>query len=276
VTLPPGEDPDTLVRGSGEAALQGHIDDALDVLDRKLQILEAKGYFASIERTRAALDRLLPTIRAAADPALRDIYVTRVAERTGVRRETLEAEIQRARSRPGRDAPPPVPPAAPSRRPGLPKLGAERQLLLLMVRGVEWADRAVELISAEDFEDPHYRAIFQVLLEDPETRSPPPSMDPVAAQRFEEILADQVELGHGIDVFTQSVNRMRVSALDRRIHDLQSRIEAAAGDQEKGRLATEKQSLTRERNALGPPIRRPRESASEAGKGSTNSNQGSR
>jgi len=275
VTLPPGEDPDTLVRGRGDQALQGHIDDALDVLDRKLQILDGKGYFSSIERTRAALDRLLPTIRAAADPALRDIYVTRVAERTGVRRETLEAEIQRSRSRPGKEAPPPPSTAAPAvRRPGMPKLGAERQLLLMMVRGVEWAERAAELVAPEDFEDPHYRAIFQALLDDPETRSPPSSMDPVAAQRFEGILADQVELGHGIDVFTQSVNRMRVAALDRQIRDLQTRLEAAIGDAEKGRLAAEKQSLTRERNALGPPIRRPREPESE--RGSTNSNQGSR
>jgi hypothetical protein len=39
---------------------------------------------------RHALDRLLPTVRAAADPALKDIYVARVAQRTGVRRETIE------------------------------------------------------------------------------------------------------------------------------------------------------------------------------------------
>ncbi|HUF76869.1 MAG TPA: DNA primase [Longimicrobiales bacterium] len=251
VTLPAGEDPDTVVRTHGEEAMRGHIDDAIDVLDRKLQILDEKGYFATIDRTRAAVDRLLPTIRATADPALRDIYVDRVAERTGVRRETLEAEIERSRRRAPR-APTEAAPPAPSGRPTLPKLGAERQLLLMMVRGVEWVDRAAELISAEDFDDPHYRAIFQALLEDPEMRSSPSSMDPVVAQRFEEILSDPEEVAHGTDVFTKSVNRIRVSTLDRRIQDLQRRIEAAAGDEEKQGLTSEKARLAGELRELDP------------------------
>jgi DNA primase len=250
VTLPPGEDPDTLIRSEGPEALQGHLDDAVDVLDRKLQILDEKDYFSSIERTREAVDRLLPTIRAAADPALRDIYVDRVAARTGVRRETIEAEIERDRHREARERPAPAAPAAPTARPSVPKLGAERQLLKMMVRGVEWVERAGELISPEDFEDPNHRAIFQALLDDPEMRAPPPSMDPVVSQRFEEILADPEELAHGIDVFTKSVNRMRVAVLDHRIQELQQRIEAAPTDEEKGALAGEKYRLARELREL--------------------------
>jgi DNA primase len=271
VTLPPGEDPDTVVRGQGPAAMKHHIDDALDVLDRKLQILEAKDYFSSIERTRSAVDRLLPTLRAATDPALRDIYVAKVADRTGVRRETLEAEIRRSRRRSGRgtaEAHPPVSP--PARRPP-PKLGAERQLLLMMVRGVEWVERAGEVISTEDFDDPEYRAIFQTLLEDPETRFPPPSMDPVVAQRFQEILSDPEELAHGIDVFTKSVNRMRVSTLDRRIQDLQRRIEAAVTDEEKLGLAREKAGLARELRELDPNYWT---SPARGARGDTNPNRG--
>jgi len=250
VTLPPGEDPDTLVRSKGAGVLQGHLDDAVDVLDRKLQILDEKNYFASIERTRSAVDRLLPTIRAAADPALRDIYVAKVADRTGVRRETLEAEIERDRQRESRAHTPT--PVKRTPRPGtsLPKLGAERQLLRMMVRGVEWVERAGELISAEDFEDPYHRAIFHALLDDPEMRAPPPSMDPVVAQRFEEILANPEELAHGVDVFTKSVNRIRVALLDRRIQELQQRLEAAATDDEKGELAGEKARLARELREL--------------------------
>src|SRR3970282_1987513 len=63
VTLPPGEDPDTLVRSKGGEALQLLLEDAVDVLDRKLAILDERDYFSSIERTRAAVDRLLPTLR---------------------------------------------------------------------------------------------------------------------------------------------------------------------------------------------------------------------
>jgi hypothetical protein len=75
-------------------------------------------------------------------------------------------------------------------------------------------------------------------------------MDPVVAQRFEEILSDPEELAHGIDVFTKSVNRMRVAVLDRRIQDLQARIEAAATDEEKGEFAGQKSRLARELREL--------------------------
>ena len=93
VTLPAGEDPDSIVRKGGADALAPHLAKAVDVLDRKLQILAERHFFEDIEGIRRALDHLLPTLRAAADPALKDIYVARVAERTGVRRETLEREL---------------------------------------------------------------------------------------------------------------------------------------------------------------------------------------
>jgi DNA primase len=96
VTLPPGEDPDSIVRRGGADALAPQLDRALDVLERKLQMLDERGFFDDIEGVRRALDRLLPTLRATVDPALRDIYTARVAERTGVRRETLERELDRA------------------------------------------------------------------------------------------------------------------------------------------------------------------------------------
>ena len=70
-TLPAGEDPDSLARKGGAPAVAQVISDAVDVLDRKLQILEQRGFFGDIEGVRHALDRLLPTVRAAADPAAR-------------------------------------------------------------------------------------------------------------------------------------------------------------------------------------------------------------
>ena len=252
VTLPPGEDPDTLVQAGGPEALAPLLDDAVDVLDRKLQILDERDYFSSIEGTRSAVDRLLTTLRAAKDPALRDIYVAKVADRTGVRRETLEAEMQRSRPAPSVHRPSPVPRARQAVQSGIPKQGAELQLLKVMVRGVEWVERAAELISGEDFYDPYHRAIFQALLDDPEMRAPPASMDPVAAQRFDEVIGDPEELAHGIDVFTNSVNRIRVLTLDRRIQHLQSQIEAAATDDEKLELMTTKAGLAAELREMDP------------------------
>jgi DNA primase len=102
VTLPLGEDPDTAVRKEGASGIRRYLDAAVDVFDRKLQLLEEKGFFGSIEKVRSAVDKLLPTLRAVRDPTLRDIYIARTAERTGVRRETLEEEVARSdRAGPG-------------------------------------------------------------------------------------------------------------------------------------------------------------------------------
>src|SRR6266566_2221844 len=89
-TLPEGEDPDTIVQRRGGEGLAATLKDAVDVFERKIQILERKGFFTSLPGRRRALDRLLPTIRAAADPITRELYLTQVAEAAGVRRETLD------------------------------------------------------------------------------------------------------------------------------------------------------------------------------------------
>lgn len=252
VTLPDGEDPDTLVRSEGPEALQSLISDAVDILERKIQILQERDYFSSIERRRAAVDRLLPTLNATADPALRDIYVGLVSEVTDVRRETLEAEMAQAGTRQAfRSERAVATPARPARV-GLRRLGPERSLLEVLVRGTDWVERAAELIAPEDFDDTHHRAIFRSLLDDPELRVPPASMDLVTAQRFEEILAGPGDLEHGLDVFTKSVTRIRVRALDRRIQEVQRNIESAADDEEKLQLVRLKSTLAAELRELDP------------------------
>ena len=95
VSFPEGEDPDSLLRREGADALRSYIGDAVDVLERKLQILERQGYLDSIEGKRRAVDGLLSTLRSVRDPALLDIYLARAAERTGVRRDTLVGEVAR-------------------------------------------------------------------------------------------------------------------------------------------------------------------------------------
>ena len=93
-SLPPGEDPDTLVQKGGAAALEPYLRDAMDVLERKLLLLEQRGWFEDVAKRRDALDRILPTLRAASDPMIRDLYIGRVSERVGISRETLEREVR--------------------------------------------------------------------------------------------------------------------------------------------------------------------------------------
>ncbi len=243
VTLPPGEDPDSLVRGGGAVALEPYLDGAVDVLDRKLQILEERAYFEDVEGTRKALDGLLPTLRAAADPALRDIYIDRVARRTGVRRETLEREARDMGTRPSR----PSPPAATSApEPAGRAAGAEQKLLLLLVRDRGRVQQAAELLSAEDFRQPGHRSLYQALTTADASASPADlALDPAARALLERLEGDREDLGETDRVFWETVERIRVRPLLERLSEL-TRLMQVADEQDQQVLMAEEMELGRQ------------------------------
>jgi DNA primase len=172
-TMPEGEDPDTLVRKGGAAALQPILDDGIDLLERKIQLLERKGWFEGVEHQREALDRLLPTIRAAADPITRDLYLKTVSERTGVSREVLREQAA-ARSAPPAAPPPDSPtpsrgkPVRAARRRRAEDLGAERDLLRVLMKEPAWLARAAAEVPAEWFETEPLREVYEALCRSPE------------------------------------------------------------------------------------------------------------
>ena len=67
---------------------------AVDVIERKIQLLERGGWFADLHKRRRAIDHLLPTIRATSDAVTRDMYLGRVSEATGVDRHVLTTEAE--------------------------------------------------------------------------------------------------------------------------------------------------------------------------------------
>ena len=182
-----------MLREQGAAVLRGLVDDAVDVLDRKLQILEKQGYLETIEGQRRAVDGLLSTLRSVRDPALLDLYLARAAEGTGVRRQTLVSEVTRASeaASPGRS------PGAGRRRGGSPAAGdasaaagtlpaSERTILVLMLRDpglIESADSAG--LAAEHFRHPALRRIYEALRQ---------AREPGLASLAERLSADDVPL----------------------------------------------------------------------------------
>jgi len=169
-TLPPGEDPDTLVRKGGAAALEQVIGDAIDLFERKIQMLERKGYFEGVEHRRDALDRLLPTIRAAADPITRELYLSLAAERAGVSKDVLEQELKQSGAA-GQQGGGAVSESdrlsAPGNRVLQPRgrRSPETQLLAAMLSAPELIARAREDVAPALLEKPRLREIFEALLQ---------------------------------------------------------------------------------------------------------------
>jgi DNA primase len=237
-TLPEGEDPDTLVQKRGAAALEQALKDSVDVLERKIQILERKGFFGSLPGRRRALDRLLPTIRAAADPITRELYIARVAEAAGVRKDVLQREVD-----PKEQPTAPYRPLPPST--ALPS-NAEKSLVQLMLTGAPWRGRVVEAIDAEDFEFPVYRTLFEALADDA-----PERLDETAARAYESLQAEGLGSEQPDVVFERSVNSLEARRLDREIARKQQEIDLAP-EADKARLTLEKRALAHERNAKRP------------------------
>lgn len=260
VTLPPGEDPDTIMQKEGSEGLREYLSQAVDVLDRKLQILEERDYFSSIERTRGAVDRLLPTLRAAKDPTLRDIYVAKVAEYTGVRRETLNTELEKPESgftpRPGGSRSGSREGSRPSstetkvvgHRPLA--LGAERKLLLLLIQARDYVELAAERVGADEFSDPALREVFQALVDDPELTHAAVGMDPDAALRLEDLLGDPERLSEIGRVFEDSIGQIKEGQLAARAQHLRSEMGRETDPKRQQSLVRELEQIARQTREL--------------------------
>jgi DNA primase len=240
-TLPEGEDPDTLVRQGGAAALEGILKQAIDVLERKIQILERKGFFGTLPGRRRALDALLPTIRAATDPIARDLYLARVAEAAGIRKETLEEEVS------GRmEAPRPTAPHPATAEQFGPAAQTEKSILMVMLHSAEWKARVLAEVDRENFSSPRYRAVFDALAEDR-----PERLDEISARILEDLQAAGLGVVSADDLFEWAINSIDADRKSREIIRLQREIDIAS-ETEKERLTLEKRALTDERNAKRP------------------------
>ena len=264
-TMPPGEDPDTLVRRGGAAALEPILGDAVDLIDRKLQLLEQKGWFEGVDHQREALDRLLPTIRAAADPITRDLYLKEVSRRTGVSRETLVEQVA------ARQEPVITPPAeqrgeqrgerreesgprATRARSGRRVDAAERDLLRVLIRDRGWLERAAAEVPVEWFETDELREVYEALRRSPENAGSTlflEQLSPGARRAYAWL--DSIEAKYGapdpdrtyVDACrTLEVRPLRrqLAALNRRIRELDRVMTAEDFDA----LVLERARLTRE------------------------------
>ncbi len=171
-TLPDGMDPDDVVRRQGGDGMRKLLGDAMDVLERKIDLLEKKGWFSGVEQRRQALDRLLPTIRATKDPIQRELYLSTVADRAKVSVEVLQDELKRGESRyagPTGTVPAPDRPSASAPRPRAPapRHGSsdERNLLRALFSDGDWLARAgQDGVKPDWFDRPEYQEIYALLL----------------------------------------------------------------------------------------------------------------
>ncbi len=267
VTLPEGDDPDTFVRREGAAGLEREITAAIDVFERKVQILQRVGAFSELHKKRRALDRLLPTIRAASDPIMRDLYLARASEASGVDRAILQREVESPARRGERPAgaPPPqfepdigqsIPVRAPRGNERAPQAetgsSAERELIRAMLQQRSRVAEIAEKIGLDSFRDRHYRRIFARLLESEEDTPLQqlveglPESDVAVIEELLSGIGAQIDPQRTVD---DSLTAIRVRELDEKMMEIDATVPLARADQ-KDELMKLKQELRDELNSL--------------------------
>ena len=253
VSLPPGEDPDSLIRKEGPDVVRGLMDDAVDVLERKLQILRREGYLDRVEGRRRAVDGLLSTLRAVSDAALRDIYVDRAVEGIGIRRDTLVHEIARVRRPPPRRSRPVSEGREPAADPRS-ESRTERQFLLLLVRDPSLARRALRIgLSPEHLRDDAGREIFKILsaaADEGLDEADVSSASEAARERWNVLRGAGREIPDPDAVFEAAATRLLYRGHRERMREIDRELELADSAQQR-RLLSEKEDLARELRDAG-------------------------
>lgn len=265
VTFPSGDDPDTYAAKAGRDGVERSLGAAMDVFERKIQVLERGGWFSDLHRRRRAIDHLLPTIRAASDAVTRDLYLARASEVTGVDRQVLHDEAETARSSPGQDvrrAPEPSTPrpAREAQASALPVPGsaAERGLLRVMVTIPGQVERILERIGPGEFREPAYREIFEELMQHDSSEGPgavAAALSPAAAEVFETLLGEAGAIIEVDRTTNDCLAQLGKRSLEERSAEIQRLLVAATGP-DKDRLMVEKQKVRQEIRNLskgGPP-----------------------
>jgi DNA primase len=286
VTLPGGDDPDTFVAAHGAEGLERHLATAIDVFERKVQILERGGWFADLRRKRKALDRLIPTIRATVDPLTRDMYLGRASEVAGVGRDLLAREVaeevkpqHQERGRPQEaaprqadprhrdaDAPPPSAPyGSDGRQPRRPERRSasvlvdersERQLLQALLQHRNFVDGVAERVDPDAVRTPGFRAIYTALVGagseaplDVIAEGLDAELIPVLDNLVSDVVPEHIAAEY-VDTALASIAarglRERLAAIDR---EPKGDLPSEAYE----RLMAEKRRLQAQLNALGKP-----------------------
>ena len=251
-TPPPGEDPDSLVANGGAEALQTVIDDAIDVFERKLQLIERKGWLENVAGRRRALDRLLPTLRAAKDPVMQDLYVGRASEDLGIGIESIRRELAETRDRPQR---PPSPSVAPAQNAPW-RLRPERYLVQVMVHEPQWRERVAERLSSspDDLAEPE-RELLARLGALPADMPASEVLQRVTSPA-RALLADVLNepWGKKMDVdatVSGALNKIESRRVEAELNDRKRRLPLMA-DEDKEAAVDEIRALRKKRNDLNP------------------------
>jgi DNA primase len=249
VTLPPGEDPDSLLRKEGPGAFRQLLEASKDLFTFKLDYFLEKAKPGTPEKKAQVVKAILPLLAEEENMVVREEYIRRVAVRLEVSEEAVYTEwrkyarAQRKKKQPldikrkSRNTndithPAGLPPAAPGKTERETPSHPEREVLRLCLQEKKNLERIKEALSGIDWTVEEYRLFFIRLLEvyTAESWPPPASLFPAELRSLYTELQAENELGLLPPDLDGCCRRLRQLQLSREIRQIQQEVAAAAED----------------------------------------------
>jgi DNA primase len=261
-TLPDGLDPCDLLAAQGADSFRRVLAGAVNALDFKLtQLLETSGN--TVEGTKRVVDAILgvmalaPELPGQGGQVKQELLVTRLAQRLGLRQETVWArfgELKQARKKEGTRTPPERMGSQPSAEAprARPARAVEKELLQILLAEPGLVEQAYVDVRPEEIEHPGLQQLLGGLYRLHEAGEPP-TLDGlrelVENPALIDWAIDQQEIGRGSPDraawFGGVLERFRAERVALRRKQLMDRLRAATDDGDRQRLLREIQDLDR-------------------------------
>lgn len=250
MTLPPGQDPDEVIRANPQRWAQ-LVDEAQPVVDYFMRLVTNELDLSTAKGKAEAVRRLAPLIREVADDIERAHYIQKLARQVQVDEQIVQSQVLRPRRRQERPKPPlPAEEAAAPRDTGvLRRLEAEAHCLAQLL---QWPELLPELdvrlqalqvrpLASADFSQAVDQEVFDALLQAQVTDQAwdrevfPEGLEAPVQERWQQLLSYGSALpslpeAQAADDLVNVVLRLRLGRLRRRLAELRYLLEEAQGE----------------------------------------------
>ena len=222
LVLPAGLDPADLVQQQGAAAFEVLVDRAVPLIEFMIDRSLASQPLDSIEDRARAVKTALPIVTGLADPVRRDQYAGLLADRAGVKIETVLQQIQGPGRASGRDGREPAARISPQHK-------VEREAVKLLLQaepGSRTADAVTKLTPEHFLIAAHRRAFETVIAEGPEVAGYVAEIEDEKLARLLTELSVELPEGEATAEYADLVRlRLEEFILNRRILELRKQLE---------------------------------------------------